>query len=131
RLGVSKVKPSKDFPTGDPGVGVFALVDIKEGTPIFGSDDDATTSVSRSEVEQLPLIIRKLYQDFAVLEGDNYICPVSFNKLTPSWYPNNSDDPNIACDADLKFRALKDIKAGDELTARYSDYSDNESASVS
>ena len=54
RLGVSRAKPSQEFPSGEPGVGVFAIVDIKKGDPIFGDDDDPTVSVSRSEVEKLP-----------------------------------------------------------------------------
>lgn len=126
RLGVSQAKPSKDFPEGKPGVGVFAVMDIKQGADIFGDDDEPTVTVSRSVVEKLPESLRKLYQDFAVLRGDRYICPTSFNKLTPSWYPNDSDQPNIGPDKDLRFRALRDIKAGDELTAHYEDYSENE-----
>jgi SET domain-containing protein len=108
------------------GVGVFAIKDIPKGTHIFEPDDDELISVSRDEVEKLEPQLRRLYEDFCVLIDDTYQCPSTFNKLTPSWYLNNSKDPNVAADPSLKFYAIRDIEAGEELTADYSTYSDNQ-----
>jgi len=74
----------------------------------------------------LPKEIKKLYTDFGVLKDGRYGCPPCFNQLTPAWYLNNSKKtPNVRCDANYDFFALRDIKAGEELTAHYSKYSEN------
>jgi hypothetical protein len=110
------------------GIGVFAIRDIPKGTQVFKPDDDELVSVNVGEIEKLfkpgdP--IRRLYEDFCVLRGKIYQCPVSFNKLTPPWFLNHSESPNVAADLSLKFYAIHEIKAGKELTADYRTYSDN------
>ena len=62
----------------------------------------------------------RLYEDFCVLQGSEYECPVSFNKLTPAWFVNDAGEgePNIRPDSDLKFRALRDIAAGEDWEGR-------------
>lgn len=107
------------------GVGVFAIKDIPKGTYIFEPDDEELLSVRKDIVDRLDSELRRLYEDFCVLNGDTYQCPSTFNKLTPSWYLNSSEQPNVAADDSLKFYAIRDIKAGEELTADYSTYSDN------
>jgi len=107
------------------GVGVFAIIDIPKGTYIFEPDDDVLVSVRRSEIENITPALRRLYEDFCVQRGDTYQCPPSLNKLTPSWYLNHSEHPNVAADLSLKFYALRDIQIDEELTADYSSYSDN------
>jgi hypothetical protein len=126
----ARIKPA-DSKSPGRGVGVFAIGDIPKGTLVFAPDDDPTVVVKRSDVETLPDKLKRLYHDFCPLEGDRYTCPVNFNKLTPSWYANNnSTEPNIAPDKDLRFRALRDIAAGEELTSRYTDYSENENSAL-
>jgi SET domain-containing protein len=49
--------------------------------------------------------------------------------MTPSWYLNHSASPNVAADDALKFYAIRDIRAEEELTADYGSYSENESES--
>lgn len=109
------------------GVGVFAIRNIKKGTKIFGSDDAGMVWISKKESRKLPKAIQTLYQDFAVLKDGRYGCPRSFNQLTPAWYLNDSKSPNARCDGHYDFFALRDIKAGEEITADYSAYSENES----
>jgi len=111
--------------SGIHGVGVFAIVDIPKDTYIFEPDDEALVSISASEIKGLPPEVQRLYRDFCVLSDDSYACPSSFNELTPSWFLNNSKDPNVAADSSLKFYAVRDIEAGEELTADYDTYSDN------
>ncbi len=111
------------------GVGVFAIADIPKGQYIFEPDDSATVLVPSEETKALPEKLRQLYEDFCVLRDGVYECPANFNGLTPSWYLNSSSDPNVAVDSSLKFYAIRDIREGEELTADYSTYSENESNS--
>jgi hypothetical protein len=110
------------------GIGVFAIRDIPKGTYVFEPEDDELVPVKVKEIEKAFApgnSIRRLYEDFCVLRGSVYQCPVSFNKLTPSWLLNHSDAPNVAADLSLNFYAIQEIKAGDELTADYRTYSDS------
>ena len=104
------------------GIGVFAIADIPKGTYVFEPDDAATISVLKNSITELPEKIRKLYQDFCVLEEGQYECPSNFNQLTASWYLNHSESPNMAADPSLRFYALREIKVGEELTADYATY---------
>ena len=114
------------MPSATHGVGVFAIIDIPKGKYVFEPDDDALVSINASQAESLPAPIRKLYEDFCVLEDDIYACPSSLNLLTPSWFLNTSKHPNMAADSSLRFYALRDIAAGEELTADYEAYSENQ-----
>jgi SET domain-containing protein len=116
RIAVSKIS----------GVGVFAIIDIPKGTYVFEPDDDKLIKVASTEIEGLSEPLRKLYEDFCPLNDGRFECPSSFNRLTPSWYLNFSENPNLAADLSLKFYALRDIKAGEELTADYSTYSEKD-----
>jgi len=113
-------------PSALSGIGVFAIRDIPKGTYIFGADDSPTVIIDSLEIDNLPPAVKQLYQDFCVLQGDKYECPISFNDLTPSWYLNHSDTPNVAPDSQLKFYATRDISCGEELTSDYGSYSENE-----
>jgi len=117
----TRLKPSRVH-----GVGVFAIIDIPEGTYMFEPDDDDLVSVSADETKGLPAALRKLYEDFCVLNDGAYECPSSLNRLTPAWFLNTSKEPNVAADLSLEFYALRDIKAGEELIADYDAYSENE-----
>jgi SET domain-containing protein len=106
------------------GVGVVAIRRIKKGTHIFYGDDAELVWLDRKTVSRLPLELKKLYKDFAVVRGNRYGCPKNFNLLTPAWYLNHSKHPNVACDANYNFFATKDIQKGEELTVDYDSYSD-------
>lgn len=108
------------------GIGLFAIRKIGKGTKLFGSDDSGMIWVKEEEIAKLPLKIRKLYTDFGVLKDGRYGCPVNFNQLTPAWYLNHSKNkPNVRCDENYDFVALRDIAVGEELTVDYSTYSQN------
>jgi len=104
------------------GVGVFAIRSVRRGTKIFSGDIDEMIWIKKEELGRLPRKVRQLYEDFAVLKDERYGCPVSFNRLTPSWYSNHSKDPNVFCDENYDFVALRNIKPGEELTVDYSTY---------
>ena len=108
------------------GVGVFAILPIAMGTYLFEPDDDQLVSVSEENLAGLEEPLRRLYRDFCPKENGTYQCPSSLNRLTPAWFLNHSDRPNVAADKELKFFALRDISCGEELTSDYSTYTDTE-----
>ncbi len=107
------------------GVGVFAIRRIPKGTNPFETDDSECVWVEQDRIQDLTPELRRLYEDFGVLRDGKWCVPTSFNKLTPGWYLNCSkDNPNMACDNELEFYALRDIEKGEELTVDYRTYSD-------
>lgn len=99
------------------GVGVFAVTDIKKDSHLrlFG---DAETIDLRSLVrkkDEVPEIFRTYCMD----RGEELICPTDFGHMQVGWYLNHSDSPNTYSDSDYKWYALRDIKAGEEITIDY------------
>jgi hypothetical protein len=113
-----RLKPSKKS-----GLGVFAIKPIPKGTRIFGGEDDELVWERKASLPK-DRHVRKLYDDFAIIQGDLYGCPTSFNRLTPAWYLNESKRPNATCDEDYYFYALRDIRIGEEVTVDYATFSD-------
>jgi hypothetical protein len=112
------------------GVGVFAIRRIRRNTPLFVGDNDEMVWLKSSELPRTPKSVKRLYEDFPVTKTDvdtgerRYGCPVSFNRLTISWYLNESRKPNVRCDEYFNFFAARDIAPGEELTVDYSAYCD-------
>jgi uncharacterized protein len=115
----TRLKPSKIH-----GVGVFAIVDIPKGTDVFADEDEPIVWIDKSTVEALPKPLGELYHSFAIIKEEKYGCPRSFNNLTISWYLNHSERPNMTADSDYRFYAVRDIRAGEELTIDYRSYSE-------
>jgi hypothetical protein len=110
---------------GGAGIGVFAIKKIRRGVPLFLGENDEMLWVEAETIGKLPRQIRKLYDDFGVFRSDRCGCPRSFNALTPAWYLNHSNKPNVCCNREtLEFFALRDIREGEELTVDYSTYSE-------
>jgi SET domain-containing protein len=107
------------------GLGVFAILDISNGTALFKGDENSKTIiVTAADIESLSPSLKQLYEDFCPLNDGKYECPENFNQLTISWYLNSSKDPNVECRDNLLFYAARDIKAGEELTVDYDTYSE-------
>ena len=106
------------------GVGVFSIRSIKKGTRIFPDDKAKLQWLGLEQLSHLPKEVRSLYDDFCIIKdgGTLYGCPKSFNNLTVSWYLNASKTPNVGCDKNYNFYALRAIKPGEELTVDYSTY---------
>ena len=123
RLGVSKIH----------GIGVIAIIDIPKGTDPFkydyGSDHGQYYKFPAEKLMKgLKPAIKKLYDDFCVFEDNNKTVwtPKSFNSISVGWYLNHSREPNMRAEPEGEyFFALRDIKAGEELTVDYSTYSDH------
>jgi SET domain-containing protein len=112
-------------PSSIQGVGVFAIQNVKKGTYIFPDDNQNMRWIEAKKLKNLPRQLLKLYKDFAIVKNGKYGVPWSFDRLTPAWYLNHSDRPNVAIDRYYRFYAKRNIKSGEELTVDYSTYSDS------
>jgi SET domain-containing protein len=106
------------------GVGVLAIRDIPAGTLVFHGESERVAWVSRAAVRRLPAAVRQLYEDFGMVSGDKLAVPPSLNMLSVGWYVNHSDLPNVEAGDDGRFRALRRIRKGEELTADYRTFVD-------
>ena len=110
------------------GVGVFAIRDIPKKTKLFQEDEGELIWMTKGELNlnDLPDEIRLLYNQFCLIKdkGQEYGCPESFNLMTVAWYLNHSKTPNVGCDKDYAFYALRDIRKDEELTADYHTYNE-------
>jgi SET domain-containing protein len=111
-------------PSSLHGIGVFAICDIPKGTYVFRADNEEMIWVKASATSYLHKEMRDLYRDFCVLRNGKYGCPRNFNLLTPAWYVNHSDEPNMAADENFDFYSTRTIKKGEELTLSYRRRSD-------
>ena len=98
---------------------MIAIRDIPAGTLVFCGESERIVWVSRTRVRRLPKAIRDLYEDFAALSGAWLGVPPSLNRLSVGWYVNHADRPNLDAGDDGRFRALRRIRTGEELTADY------------
>ena len=114
RIGVSRVH----------GVGVLAIRDIPAGTLVFEGESERVVWVSRAAVRRLPTAFRSLYEDFGMVWRDRLGVPPTLNMLSVGWYVNHSDRPNVEAGEDARFRALRRIRKGEELTADYRTFVD-------
>jgi SET domain-containing protein len=109
-------------PSNIHGVGVFAIRQIRKGTPLFSNENDIIW-IDEGQIANLPEELKKLYEDFSIITDQRYGCPPNFNLLTMSWYLNDSDNPNVTVDEDYNMSALRDIETGEELTIDSSKFS--------
>ncbi|MGO9777922.1 MAG: FRG domain-containing protein [Terracidiphilus sp.] len=115
-----RIQPSKLHKSG---VGVFAIMRIPKNRRIFADENEEVLWMTKQSLPKTgPL--RKLYDDFAIIKGDRYGCPTSFNRLTPAWFMNESKTPNSRCDENYDFYTMRDINPGEELTVDYSTFSE-------
>ena len=114
RIGVSRLH----------GVGVIAVRAIPKGALVFHGEDERATWLSRAYVRTLPPKLRALYEDFGMVDGERIGVPVNLNRLSVGWYVNHAETPNLVAGDDGRFRALRRIRAGEELTADYRTFCD-------
>lgn len=106
------------------GVGVLAIRDIPAGALVFSGESERIAWVSRAAVRRLPAAVRSLYEDFGMVWGDQLAVPPSLNMLSVGWYVNHADRPNVEAGDDGRFRTLRRIRKGEELTADYRTFVD-------
>jgi hypothetical protein len=100
-------------------VGVLAIRDIPARTLVFRGESERVAWVTRAAVRRLPAAVRSLYEDFGMVWRDWIGVPPTLNMLSVGWYVNHSDRPNLVADEDGRFRSLRAIRQGEELTADY------------
>jgi SET domain-containing protein len=106
------------------GVGVRAIRAIPAGALVFRGESERVVWRSRAAVRRMAPAIRALYEDFGMVSGGKIGVPPSLNMLSVGWYVNHSDRPNVEAGDDGRFRALRRIRAGEELTADYRTFVD-------
>lgn len=106
------------------GVGVLAIRAIPAGTLVFAGESERVVWVARRMVRSLPKAIRALYEDFGMVCGDQLGVPPNLNRLSVGWYVNHSARPNLVAGDDGRFRTLRAIRKGEELTADYRTFVD-------
>lgn len=99
------------------GVGTFAVEDISAGEQLMSVTGGLV--FDRADLESGRLQVHGAFYNQAELSGDlRIITPVSFH-----YYVNHSCDPNVVdlsrFPTNTQYVALRDIRAGDELTADY------------
>lgn len=117
-------------PSDTHGVGVFAIRDIPKGTDLFCDEAEQNLEVEgdklfdKKEIDKFDPEIRKLYNDFCVIENGKYNCPGNFDLLTVGWYINQSNRPNVKQNDNGSFKTLRKIKKSEELTTDYRKFSE-------
>lgn len=118
-------------PSSLEGIGVFAIKDIPKGCrEIFSKPDDSDEwiTISKKEIEALPLHAQFLVGNYCLFDEENYFVPGhGFKKMDVSLFLNHADEPNVISinDGDF-FEATRDIKAGEELLIDYGEIVDDE-----
>lgn len=118
-------------PSPIEGIGVFALRDIPKGCRSMFSqsnDHEQWISVSKTEVDQLPVHAKALIENYCLYDADNYFVPnYGFKKMDLVNFLNHADKPNIISINDGEFfEALLDIKIGEELVIDYGEIVEGE-----
>ena len=111
-------------PSSIHGTGAIAIRSIPAGVLVFRGESERAVWVRRSEVRRLPKALRALYEDFGMVSGRLLGVPPNLNRLSVGWYVNHSDQPNLVAGDDGRFRSLRRIRAGEELTADYRTFVD-------
>jgi hypothetical protein len=106
------------------GVGVFAIRDIPAGAEIFSGDSNEMRDIDQRDIENCDRAIKKMYEDFCVYKGGKWKGPTHLNNLTIGWYLNHSEVPNLRCDGEYNFFAIRQINDDEELTVDYTTYDD-------
>lgn len=100
-------------PSRHHGVGVFTTERVPKGArlALFRPDDWRFVRRPRGA-------LRAICERFGVQEGDGFHCPRYWERMSIGWYLNHSPRPNVRVSG-LRAFALRDLRAGEELTVDY------------
>jgi SET domain-containing protein len=118
-------------PSPIAGIGIFVVQDIAKGCrEMFSKPDvnDKWITLSREEVETLPLHAKALVENYCLYDTESYFVPdYGFKKIDMALFLNHSATPNLISINDGEyFEAIRDIKAGEELVLDYGEIVANE-----
>ena len=111
-------------PSPIEGIGVFAIRDIPKGCrDMFSKPDDEEDwiKVSKKEIENLPVAIQLVVENYCLYDEVHYFVPAGgFKKLDLSLFLNHAEIRNlISVNEGDYFEATRDISAGEELLIDY------------
>jgi hypothetical protein len=104
------------------GVGLFFLEDIKKGQEVWRFDNQIDRSLSDLEVETLPEIFKEYLEKYAYIDLETGLWVLCGDN---GRFVNHSKNPNVISVVSELFTmdiAKRDIKAGEEYTADYSEW---------
>ena len=96
------------------GIGVFAVHNIREGTPLKVLGNGGKEDGIFRKKKDVP----EIFQQYCISKGDKLIAPQDFGAMPVGWHLNHSKNPN-AFYKDPHWHALRDIKAGEEILIDY------------
>jgi SET domain-containing protein len=99
------------------GVGVFSRKNIKKGAvlPLFAKHDLAVRKHA-SPIER-HYAVHYTAKNRIGSKPLGWHCPKDFHRMSVGWYTNHSKRPNVET---RTWKALRDIKKGEEITIDYS-----------
>jgi hypothetical protein len=104
------------------GVGLFFLEDIKKGQEVWRFDNQIDRSLSDLEVAGLPEIFQQYLETYAYIDLETGLWVLCGDN---GRFVNHSKNPNVISVVSDLFTmdiAKRDIKAGEEYTADYSEW---------
>jgi len=67
--------------------------------------------------------LAQMVRTYGIECAGGYWSPKDFNRAEIGWYINHSPDPNMTYADDITLCAVRQIRAGDELTVNYEEVS--------
>lgn len=112
----TRLKPS----TVCDGVGVFALINIKEGENIFPDIISDSNLIKWEYIDNN--VVKKYLNSLCNTDNKGIYLSRLPNEINISYYVNHSDNPNVFHNLDLdQYFALKEIYAGEEILCCYTE----------
>lgn len=113
-----RLKPSKVC----DGVGLFSIVEIKEGEVIL---DDVTADdvyIWWDEIPDLREEVKNYLNSMCNSDRDGLYLSRTPNNINLAYFVNHSDNPNVFHDLELdRFIAIKDIGVDEEIVCVYNE----------
>lgn len=110
------------------GVGVIAVRTIPKGTDPFKRCDPfgSVVKITKEELaaSDAPESVKQMVREYCALQNGIFFVPsYGIDAVDKSYFLNHSDKPTLVTkDKGGTFRASREIKAGEELTADYRTY---------
>jgi SET domain-containing protein len=110
------LKPSKVC----DGVGVFALIDIKNGEEIFPDLFSDSIHIEWKQIKSE--VIKNYLNNLCNTDDKGLYISRSPNEINVSYYVNHSNNPNVYHNLlEDKYYAIQDIHAGEEILCLYTE----------
>jgi hypothetical protein len=102
------------------GVGVFALVDIKKGTILFGDINPDVDYISFDELADMPIEVINYLKSICNNDKKGVYLSRTISAINVSYYVNHSLDFNVSHDLSIdRYITTRDIVKGEEILCLY------------